>query len=421
MRTASNARRCASSSFEAEVEPVAQVHPGRRDAEPVNTPDAGRVGARRERIRRAGVVGRFVTEERGDVPGDSVTEAHDPRVPGRVDEFVHLVRVEPVEEAEVGDRRRERCLARRTRPEGPAVGRDRPALAVDGVADGECGMRRIGVRRLVAHEAVVALERQRVDGGPGRWALRRIRRILDADPGDDRAAVGLHRDRQVRTEPRRRRGDVAGPAGVHQGVAQAKEQSVAGLGIGPGRQRGEGLEAELDRVPAVVDAVQHLPVAACHVDRLDDEERSAELNHPPLVPGDAVEVDDHRVERILRIHFQVDGAVEALEWPGGAEFLPAGVRRCPLHFDPDDPRVGRRRRQSAQQTRQDHECDCSSAHCVPPWSTWSSGDTPAPAVTPAADQKARARDNATHGLRAKAKPTRRGRSAPDSRPASGPR
>ena len=97
---------------EPEIEEVAHVHPGRRDAAAVGPADAGVGRAARQRVRVAGIVAHRVAEKRGDVPRHHVAEPHHHRIARRIDQLVEAIAREAVEQADVGPRGHE---ARRPR------------------------------------------------------------------------------------------------------------------------------------------------------------------------------------------------------------------------------------------------------------------------------------------------------------------
>src|SRR5262249_1590172 len=87
--------------------------------------------------------------------------------------------------------------------------------------------------------------------------------------------------------------------------------------------------------------VEDLPVAARHVDRLEDEERRAEFDHPARVPRSPVEIDQAGVQRIAGIDLQERGAEEPLVGSDRSPRDSARERLPGLHLERDHPRLGR--------------------------------------------------------------------------------
>ena len=215
------------------------------------------------------------------------------------------------------------------------------------LADGQRRVGRVHVRRRVGPEARAPFQRQ-VEGALERDAPIRE---LDADRRDERAAVGLGRDRQVREQPIVPLGDVALPAGIHHGVAQTQQEAVARVLDGDrivARRHVVPPQPALELVAAVVDAVEDLAVPALHLDRLQHVEGGAELHEPARIARRAVEIHDDGVQRIVRIHFHVHGAVEPLVRTDGAELHAAREGAALLDDDAHDARLG-------QGGAQDHE------------------------------------------------------------------
>ncbi len=176
------------------IEPVSHVHPGGGATRSVGPPDASGAGAQRERVRIAGIIVRLVAEKRPDVARHRVGQTHHHWVFRWVDELVDFVGSEPVENAYVGRVGDERCLSFRAASECPAAGGDRHLEAVHFVANRQCRVGGVHVRRLVRAKRWVPLE------GQGECAGGRNRAVgvLDPDGADDRAPIRLLRHGQVR-------------------------------------------------------------------------------------------------------------------------------------------------------------------------------------------------------------------------------
>ena len=129
------------------------------------------------------------------------------------------------------------------------------------------------------------------------------------------------------------------------------------------------MKRDLDRVASIVDAVQDFLVASRHVDRLDDDKRGTEFHQAVRGAGSPIQVDDHRIERIVWINFHVDGALETLERPRVTEAPSIGVGRRPLHDEPNHPRLDSLGQPSGYQSTHREKHDCVLDHVVTPVST----------------------------------------------------
>ena len=315
---------------EPQIEELALVHAGGGGARRVGTPDADIGGAECERIRIARVVAGLIAEERPDVARYRVGEPHHDGVLGRVDQLVDLERREAVEEAEIRRRPHQAGLASRAPAESPPIRSDRHLGRVGAVADRQRRVAGVGVRRFVRAPA----GHQRLREGCGRHL------VFESQRSHDRAAVRLGGNGKGGVELIGILQAVAVPARVHRGVS-LQEQDVALANVG-GRERvaaagksREGAEAQLDAIPAVVDAIPELVVAPRHVHRLQDEERGAVLDHPSGVLRSFVQVDDERVEGIARVDLHVSGAFQALVGARSSPSPPV-VERDPLFDDEAD-------------------------------------------------------------------------------------
>src|SRR5262245_6055777 len=105
--------------IESEVQPVAQVHAGRRGPEPISTSNArpGRVDGQRVRI--PGIIFDGVPKKRGDVAGHGVAQTHDPGVLRWINQLVDQCWLKATEQADVGRGGHERSFTARAAAECP--------------------------------------------------------------------------------------------------------------------------------------------------------------------------------------------------------------------------------------------------------------------------------------------------------------
>jgi hypothetical protein len=104
-------------------------------------------------------------------------------------------------------------------------------------------------------------------------------------------------------------------------------------------------------VPSIVDAVEHLAVAASHVHRLENEKRRREAHHSFRRLWGLVEIDDQRVQRIARIDLDVHRSIQPLVRADVAEAFPVGHHALLFHDEPDDAGLARRRHHRGQDQR----------------------------------------------------------------------
>ena len=161
---------------------------------------------------------------------------------------------------------------------------------------------------------------QRIDGD-----ARLIGDELHPDrPGDRLAVVGG--DRHVEHLPPVAGQQVALPGEPGDRVAAPHEEAVAGVRqsprvVGAGRVV-EELQAAL--VAAVAPVEEQAPVAALHVDRLQQREVGGELHEPARVPRSLVDVDDGRLCLGCGVHRKPRPAGDPLVGAGLSEAFPAG-------------------------------------------------------------------------------------------------
>src|SRR6267378_699188 len=109
-------------------------------------------------------------------------------------------------------------------------------------------------------------------------------------------------------------GDVALPSDPGHRVALGLEKPVARVG---------GVAADVQVGDALVSAVHHVvderAVGAGHVDRLEDRDHRLVLDHAAPVSRGQLDVRDHLVERVLRVHLAECDAVEDLVLTNAAE------------------------------------------------------------------------------------------------------
>ena len=261
-------------------------------------------------------------------------EAHDDWIPGRVDQFVNLVGIEPIEVADVEAPTRRGCRGRWAAAERPAVGRNRRPRRGDAcpvTVNVACA-----VSRSAASYGRNAAPPFRLKvNAPSRGMLRsenstRVSPTIGLPSGC--RAIG-----KSPAEPRRRWREIALPPGVDDRVAKAQREVVAARPVhGPCRVQRV--------VAAIVRRVIDLAVAAGHVDRLQDEHGRAELDGAARVAWSLIEIDDDGIERIARVDFEMRRADQALVGAGGPPRGAAG-KDFPLVDDQrDQPRVSGRRR-----------------------------------------------------------------------------
>src|SRR5262249_37265627 len=131
--------------IESQIQKIALIHSGRRAAPRIFAPDADLLSAEGQGIAIALVVLSLVAQERADVARDGIPEAHDLGTDCTVDQLVELVRLEPVEQADVA-----RSLDEAAGPSGagskrPLVRGNRYLGSNHVIADGQIRVRGIQV------------------------------------------------------------------------------------------------------------------------------------------------------------------------------------------------------------------------------------------------------------------------------------
>lgn len=283
-------------------------------------------------VGRAVVVGRRVTEKGGDIADGGETEPHDARVLRGIRELVERA---PPERRAGGQEPDGGSRGVRVLPVGRRDGRGRILVAL---AHREArlslvrGRRRVrqrpGRRRPVVDDEL--LERGPHEGTP-------VRVLRDGDGEGETAAPG-------------RCGGV--PAAPGQGVAQAHEEAVAGVG---GRRwiviHGRGvvqLDEGEDAAP-VVELEEEPAVGLGGIDRPQDVDVRRVLDPTRTVARRLAEIRNHRVPGVVRIDFAIRLADQLLVRAHSAERRAAEGRG----FDPSDldPRDARLRRGAPQGAR----------------------------------------------------------------------
>src|SRR5262249_49744832 len=120
----------------------------------------------------------------------------------------------------------------------------------------------------------------------------------------DLAAVSVPGDRQRDLDARR---DVTLPPAPRHRIALTLEATVAGVGrVATDIQSRDALAS------AVHDVIDERPVAATHVDGFEDRDVHRVLDVAARIAWRQLDVGDHRIERIFRIHLTVCCAVKLL-------------------------------------------------------------------------------------------------------------
>ena len=166
---------------------------------------------------------------------------------------------------------------------------------------------------------------------------RRVGDVFDADaPGDRPAVVARHR--HVEHHAAVAGQHVALPGEPRHRIAAAHEEAVAGVRQRDRRVAVRRVVVELQRalVAAVAVVIEHAPVAALHLARLEDHEVGGEAHQPAVVDRRLVEIHDVPLRRGARIDGEMRAARQPLIGADVAEGVAAGERNAlgDPQFDP---------------------------------------------------------------------------------------
>ena len=154
---------------------------------------------------------------------------------------------------------------------------------------------------------------------------RRVGDVFDPDaPGDRPAVVARHR--HVEHHAAVARQHVALPGEPGHRIAATHEEAVAGVRQRDRRVAVRRVVVELQRalMAAVAVVIEHAPVAALHLARLEDHEVGGEAHQAAVVARRMVEIDDARLGRGARIDGEMRAARQPLIGADVAEAMAVG-------------------------------------------------------------------------------------------------